>query len=191
MGQLRTTTTALTHLGCPPEEILRQLSDTVAAHGDEAGATCLHAEYDPVSRRCRLTSAGHPPPVIRHPDGSTEFIDLPSGLLLGADPDCSYLTVDRQLASGAIPAMYTDGLIERPGEDLATGMTRLARALPDGPAQSLDELCDSVLASLAGQGWMFSRSSRRLGCFGFQPSACRVRVLDEGWSVAKTGPRVP
>lgn len=34
---------------------------------------------------------------------------------------------------------------------------------------------------------MFSRSSRRLGWVGSQPSASRVWVLDEGWSVAKIG----
>jgi hypothetical protein len=43
----------------------------------------------------------------------------------------------------------------------------------------------------ACQGWMHSRSSRRLGCVGSQPSASRVWVLDEGWSVAKIGPRGP
>jgi len=149
MGQLRTTATALADLGCPPDEIMRQLSRTVATHGDEAGATALHAQYDPASRRCRLTSAGHPPPVLRHPDGTTEVIDLPPDLMLGTDSDASYLSVDRQLAPGSILAMYTDGLIERPGEDLSTGLSRLARALADGPARSLDELCDSVLASLA------------------------------------------
>jgi hypothetical protein len=45
--------------------------------------------------------------------------------------------------------MYTDGLIERPGQDIAIGMSLLARALADGPAQSLDELCDSILDALA------------------------------------------
>jgi PAS domain S-box-containing protein len=148
MGQLRTTTTALAHLDCPPEEIMRQLSRVVAAHGEEAGATCLHATYEPSSRRCRLTSAGHPPPVLRAPDGSTELIGLPAGLVLGAGQG-PYQSMDRRLALGSILALYTDGLIERPGEDLAIGMARLAQALAEGPARSLDELCDSVLARLA------------------------------------------
>jgi serine phosphatase RsbU (regulator of sigma subunit) len=47
-------------------------------------SSCLYALYDPASRRCRLASAGHPPPALRHPDGATELIDLPPGLLLGA-----------------------------------------------------------------------------------------------------------
>jgi serine phosphatase RsbU (regulator of sigma subunit) len=148
MGQLRTTIDALVHLGCPAGQIMRQLNRVVAAHGTEAGATCLHAVYDPGSRRCQMTSAGHLSPALRHPDGSTEMIDLPPGLLLGAG-DAERPTVDRQLAPGSILAMYTDGLIERPGEDIGLGMSRLARALAHGPAGSLDELCDSILATLA------------------------------------------
>jgi PAS domain S-box-containing protein len=148
MGQLRTTTMALARLGSSPDEIIRQLSGVVAAQGEEAGATCLHAVYDPRTRRCQLTSAGHPPPVLRHPDGTTELIELPPGLLLGAG-DARYTARETELPLGTILAMYTDGLIERPGEDLRVGMSRLTRALADGPAHSLDELCNSVLASLA------------------------------------------
>ncbi|HUN35466.1 MAG TPA: SpoIIE family protein phosphatase [Trebonia sp.] len=147
MGQLRTTTDALTHLGCPPEQILRQLSRMVATHGMEAGATCLHAVYDPRTQRCQLTSAGHPPPALRHPDGRTELIDLPPGLLLGAG-QIPYAATEIALPPGSILAMYTDGLIERPGEDIGIGMSRLSRALADGPAGSLDDLCAAVLTSL-------------------------------------------
>ena len=148
MGQLRTTTAALARLGCPPGQIMSQLSALVAAHGDEAGATCLYAVYDPWSRRCQLTSAGHPLPALRRPSGTTEFIDLPAGLLLGAGED-PYPSVDRQLPVGSTLAMYTDGLIEQPGQDISVGMSRLARALATGPTQSLGELCDSMLATLA------------------------------------------
>jgi PAS domain S-box-containing protein len=148
MGQLRTTTAALARLGCPPAQIMRQLNDLVAAHGDEAGATCLYALYDPASRQCCLASAGHPPPALRRPDGTTELIDLPPGLLLGAGQG-RYPAVARQLPADSVLAMYTDGLIEQPGEDIATGMSRLARALAASPARSPDDLCDSVLASLA------------------------------------------
>jgi serine phosphatase RsbU (regulator of sigma subunit) len=75
---------------------------------------------------------------------------MPPGLLLGAGQS-PYPAVDRELAPGSILALYTDGLIERPGQDLAVGISRLARALADGPAESLDELCDSILATLAPQ----------------------------------------
>jgi len=148
MGQLRTTTDALAHLGCPPDEIMRQLSRMVASYGEEAGATCLHAVYDPRTGHCQLTSAGHPAPVLRHPDGRAELIDLPPGLLLGAG-QATYPAKELPLPPGSILALYTDGLIERPGQDISIGMSQLARALGDGPTGSLDELCDAVIASLA------------------------------------------
>jgi PAS domain S-box-containing protein len=148
MGQLRTTASALAALDCPPGQIMRHLSGHHAASGEEAGATCLHVTYDPQTRACQLSSAGHPPPALRHPDGRTELIDLPPGLLLGAGQG-HYAAKEMQLPTGGILAMYTDGLIERPGQDLGTGMSRLARVLADGPVHSLEQLCDSLLASLA------------------------------------------
>jgi hypothetical protein len=45
-------------------------------------------------------------------------------------------------------ALYNDGLIEHPGQDITAGMARLARTLAAGPARSLDQLCDSGLAGL-------------------------------------------
>jgi PAS domain S-box-containing protein len=148
MGQLRTTTAALARLGCPPAQIMAQLGGVVAAHGAEVGATCLYAMYDPATRRCRLTSAGHLPPALRRPAGAVEFLDLPAGVMLGAGQS-GYPAADVDLPAGSVLALYTDGLIEQPGRDIGVGLSRLARALAAGPARSPDQLADSILASLA------------------------------------------
>jgi PAS domain S-box-containing protein len=145
MGQLRTTTAALARLGHPPGQIMTQLSEVVTAHGDESGATCLYAVYDPASRRCQLTRAGHPPPALRHPDGRVEFPDLPGGMMLGVGQG-HYPVTGIELPEGSVLALYTDGLIEHPGQDLGAGMSRLARALATAPAQTPDQLCDTLLA---------------------------------------------
>ncbi len=137
----------LARLGRPPEEIMCQLSDVVAGHGDEIGATCLYAVYDPASRRCRLTSAGHPPPAMRHPGGTVEFIDVPGGVMLGVGHS-RYPAADIQLPAGGVLALYTDGLVEQPGQDIGTGMSQLARTLTASTPRSLDDLCDSVLTAL-------------------------------------------
>jgi serine phosphatase RsbU (regulator of sigma subunit) len=109
----------------------------------------LYALYDPASRRCRFTSAGHPPPALRHPGGRVEFIDIPGGMMLGVcQRHNRYPATDIQLPPGSVLALYTDGLIEQPGQDISTGMAHLTRTLAASPAQSLDQLCDSVLASL-------------------------------------------
>jgi PAS domain S-box-containing protein len=150
MGQLRTTTATLARLRCPPGEIMAQLNGVVAEHGAETGATCVYAEYDPRTRRCRLTSAGHPPPALRHPDGTTEFIDIPGGVMLGVGQN-PYPPTDTELPPGSVLALYTDGLIEQLSEDIGTGMSRLAEVLAASPARSPDELCDNLLASLGAR----------------------------------------
>jgi Stage II sporulation protein E (SpoIIE)/S-adenosyl methyltransferase len=94
----------------------------VLAAGDLAGNS---------RRRCRLTSAGHLPPALRHPGGSVEFLDLPGGVMLGVAQG-DYAVTDTDLPGGSVLALYTDGLIEQPGQDLSTGMSQLARALAAG-----------------------------------------------------------
>jgi serine phosphatase RsbU (regulator of sigma subunit) len=63
------------------------------------------------------------------------------------DEQGRYPATDRQLPVGSVLALYTDGLIEQPGQDISIGMSRLARALTASPDRSLDELCGNVLAS--------------------------------------------
>jgi serine phosphatase RsbU (regulator of sigma subunit) len=155
MGQLRTTTAARARLGCPPGEIMRQLSGLLAAHGDEIGATCLYTLYDPASRRCRFTSAGHLPPALRHPDGTVEFIEIPGGVMLGAGPS-HYPATHTELPAGSVLALYTDGLIEQPGQDIGTGMAHLTRALTASPARSMNQLCDSLPAKFGADARMTS-----------------------------------
>ena len=77
-----------------------------------------------------------------------EFLDLPGGVMLGAGPD-PYPAAGTDLPPGSVLALYTDGLVEQPGQDISVGMSRLARVLAAGSERSLDDLCDSVLASLA------------------------------------------
>jgi serine phosphatase RsbU (regulator of sigma subunit) len=67
--------------------------------------------------------------------------------MLGAGPS-RYPVTDIRLPPGNVLALYSDGLIERPGQDIGIGMSRLAGALAAGPTRSLDDLCDSVLARL-------------------------------------------
>ncbi|MCW2935748.1 MAG: phosphatase, partial [Actinomycetia bacterium] len=146
MGQLRTATVTLTRLGRPPEEIMRLLSRLLADDDVEIGATCLYACYDPRTRRCRFTSAGHPPPVVRHPDGRVQIVNVSQGMILGVQRD-RYPTTEAWLAPGSVLALYTDGLVEQPGQDIDVGMSRLALTLAASPARSLGDLRDALLAS--------------------------------------------
>ncbi|MER7485533.1 SpoIIE family protein phosphatase [Streptomyces sp. NPDC126497] len=156
MGRLRTAVRTLADIDLPPDELLTHLDDVVirlsceaAADADIAGdigATCLYAVYDPVSRRCSLARAGHPPPVVVTPDGEAAFLDLPASppLGLGGLPFEAY---EVELPEGSLLALYTDGLIEARGHEIDERLGTLRQTLTR-PARTLDTLCDDVLATL-------------------------------------------
>ncbi|MEV0556063.1 SpoIIE family protein phosphatase [Streptomyces sp. NPDC050597] len=162
MGRLRTAVRTLADIDLPPDELLTHLDDLVgrlateaegaegsAAEGEgsgDVGATCLYAVYDPVSRRCTLARAGHPPPAVVSPDGTVELLDVPAGPPLGLG-GLPFESLDTELPEGSLLALYTDGLIESRDSDLDEGTSRLRRALA-APAASLEVLCDSVLAAV-------------------------------------------
>ncbi len=76
-----------------------------------------------------MTRAGHLPPLLRCPDGRTRVVDIPGGVVLGVDPQAQYPVAELQLEPDAILALYTDGLVERPGADIDDGITALRLAL--------------------------------------------------------------
>ncbi|WP_143448599.1 SpoIIE family protein phosphatase [Kineosporia sp. A_224] len=91
------------------------------------------------------SSAGHPPMLLRHPDGRVETLDAANGLLLGVEAwKRSVATVP--VPAGSLLLAYTDGLVERRGEDISHGLDRvrdvLAAARPGEPGR----LCDRLLA---------------------------------------------
>ncbi|WP_225099459.1 SpoIIE family protein phosphatase [Streptomyces sp. CoH27] len=159
MGRLRTAVRTLADVDLPPDELLTHLDDLVlrlAADessadpaGDTAGGigtTCLYAVYDPVSRRCTLARAGHPPPAVVTPDGAVRFVDVPAGPPLGLG-GLPFEACETDLAEGSLLALYTDGLFEAREHDIDEALDKMFAAL-GRPAKSLDSVCDHVLTAL-------------------------------------------
>ncbi|MFJ8360851.1 SpoIIE family protein phosphatase [Streptomyces sp. NPDC093984] len=155
MGRLRTAVHNFSALDPPPDELLGLLDELVGRiDQDEAadpgsapvtGATCLYAIYDPVSRRCTVARAGHPPPALIRPDGSVEFPDVPAGPPLGLG-GLPFETADLELAEGSRLVLYTDGLVEDRGRDIDDGLELLRAALA-GAGPSPEDTCRAVLES--------------------------------------------
>ncbi|MEV7995838.1 SpoIIE family protein phosphatase [Streptomyces sp. NPDC086077] len=145
MGQVRTAVHSYATTGTSPSDLLactnRLLSDLNAG----LFTSCLTVHLDLPHHRARLASAGHPPPLLRHPDGHTEILRLPPGLLLGIEPDTDYPTHDIPLPPGAVLVLYTDGLIEIPGTDIDDTTNNLAHHLSQTPAQDLDDLAETLI----------------------------------------------
>ena len=138
MGRLRTAVRTLADVDLPPDELLTHLDDIVASQltGEsrggrrvrrgrpgELGATCVYAIYDPVSRRCTLARAGHPPPALvspgrnrhlprRRPGRSTAG---PGRAALRDRPRC-------ELPEGSLLVLYTDGLVPERRPDIDDGL---------------------------------------------------------------------
>ncbi|MFI0817203.1 SpoIIE family protein phosphatase [Streptomyces sp. NPDC021098] len=162
MGRLRTAVHNFSTLDLPPDEILSHLDDLIAridqdeghsalADGDGGGeviigATCLYAIYDPVTRRCSMARAGHPPPAVVSPDGTVEFLDLPAGPPLGLG-GLPFETEELELPEGSHLVLYTDGLIEKRDRDIETGLEMLGDALTH-PGRTPEETCTAVLDAL-------------------------------------------
>ncbi|MFG2074797.1 SpoIIE family protein phosphatase [Nonomuraea maritima] len=160
MGQLRTAINTLVVMDLQPGELLTHLDDLFddldRRDLDEndipfhpLGATCLYAVYDPATRSCAMTTAGHPPPLIATPDGAVTFPELTTGPPVGIGMG-SYETATFDLPAGSLIALYTNGLIQRRGEDLDAGMERLRTILSDGADLPLGRLCTGVIDAAVG-----------------------------------------
>jgi GAF domain-containing protein/anti-sigma regulatory factor (Ser/Thr protein kinase) len=153
MGRLRTAVHNFSALDLPPDELLALLDELVARidqdeaeTGDSApvtGATCLYAVYDPVSQRCTIARAGHPPPALVAPDGNVEFPEVPAGPPLGLG-GLPFETAELELAEDSRLVLYTDGLVEDRDRDIDEGLELLRTALA-GPGRSPEETCRAVL----------------------------------------------
>lgn len=156
MGRLRATVRTLALLDLDPAELLTRLDDLVAQESEPDGddglsggamvVTCLYAIYDPVSGRCVWASAGHPPPMVADASGSVAASPLTPGppLGLGVLP---YENVELDLSDGSVVALFTDGVVEDRGQDIDSGIDRLAEVLT-WQRCPLEELCDRALSAL-------------------------------------------
>ncbi|WP_326766502.1 SpoIIE family protein phosphatase [Streptomyces sp. NBC_01591] len=128
----------------PPHRILEQLDRMVERSGPDRAATCLLAVVDRLGGACEVASAGHLPPVLIDPRGGARvceevMVGPPLGTGFGG-----YRTTPVEFEPGTVLFLYTDGLVERRGEDIDASVGRLKElTIPVGG--SLDDLLDEVL----------------------------------------------
>lgn len=145
MGQIRTAVRAYTTVGHTPAEVMRSTNRLLIDLGAELFASCLYLRLDPRRGRAVMARAGHPPPLLRRPDGRVRVLDLAGGPLLGIDGSAVYPTTEVELAPGSVLALYTDGLIESPGVDIEDALADLGRQLAEAGDRPLDELADELV----------------------------------------------
>src|SRR3954471_8983068 len=158
MGQLRALLRGIAvYSDQGPAEVLRGLDAAIDQLQVDTFATAGIARFEQTPdealrgiTRLRWSSAGHPPPVVLHPDGSLSP-PAPWGgeLMLGVDTAATRTETVTSLAVGATVLLFTDGLVGRRDAGLDSGTARLRTALVELAALPLEELCDELVERLA------------------------------------------
>lgn len=134
----------------PPETFLPRLSglQSLQEQGQLATILCMTIELH--ERRVSITSAGHLPPLLVH-EGRGEFLRSEVGLPIGVDTASSYVSTGFTIPPGASLFGFTDGLVERHGENLDDGLERLRRAA-DGADDDLERTMTRIVDGVRAPG---------------------------------------
>ena len=152
MTQLRNAGRALAIAGHQPASLLAQLGQITAVATAGGFATMAAVIIGPDGSIITYASAGHPPVLIRRAKTGTVEIPLPArGPALGMMDHVIYPQHQASFEPGDVILMYTDGLIERRGEDPQDGISRVEQQLLAWqPSTPLDTFCAQLIDSLAG-----------------------------------------
>jgi PAS domain S-box-containing protein len=160
MGQLRNLLRGISYtLNKPPAAILTALDAAMSHFAVGSFATAVIAQVQQTvldkvrkRRRVRWSNAGHPPPLLLHPDGTAELLHTTPELLLGVHTGHPRTDHVAELPVGSTLLLYTDGLIERRGENLDDGLDRLVSAAGTLTGNDLETFCDALINCMSDDG---------------------------------------
>ena len=109
--------------GVPLGEFVARTATTLAAEQDPPKATVLAAVLDPGTGDLELATGGHPPGLLLHDNGTTQWLEA-TGRGVGAPLPGSQNVVSAQLRPGDSLVLYTDGVVGGT-RDLVEGLSNL------------------------------------------------------------------
>jgi PAS domain S-box-containing protein len=129
MSSLRQAIRVAAYRALGPAEVLALTDEALQNEAPERIATAFVGILDPRTWTLRYACAGHPPPILRTPEG--ELIPLAMGgppLGIGSRSDIPHTIAE--IAPGSLLVTYTDGLTEAT-HDIIEGERRLNEVLAD------------------------------------------------------------
>jgi serine phosphatase RsbU (regulator of sigma subunit) len=148
MGRIRSALRSYALITDSPSEVLA-LTDRKVQHFEvgqmaTVAVAVIRSPYDAVE----LAIAGHPPPVIAEVSGPASLVEVEVGPPLGvAFGDQRWPATSFAFRPGSVLVLYTDGLVERRGEDLDVGLERLRAAVAADHPQAV---CQTIMGALVG-----------------------------------------
>jgi hypothetical protein len=145
MAEMRNMLRAFAHTTeSGPAHQLELLDDSL---GPEQLTTVFYAVLDGENGTLTYSRAGHVPGVLRRRDGITEILYKGSDSPLGVGAGRSRVENVEPFEQGDTLILFTDGLIEQPGEDVLDAIRSMAEGVIAEAADGLGELADQLLAS--------------------------------------------
>ncbi len=145
MGSLRSAVRAFALAGLDPGAVMSGTNRLLIGLDPGQFASCCYIVLDPATGATRAVRAGHPQPLLRHPDDTTEVLELSGGVVLGVDAEAWYPVTELGLEPGAVLALYTDGLVEEAGADIDVGIGRLRSTLAGVGSAPLTDTADRLI----------------------------------------------
>ena len=145
MAQMRSAIRTLVAIDPDPATVLSRLDDVFERLDLEHLVTLAYAVADRRRGTIDVINAGHPAPLLLRPGSEVAIVRADETMLLGAGRGTRGV-VTLPYAPGDAVLLYTDGLIERRGEDTDAGMDRLiAAARGLGRAEDLTAALSAVV----------------------------------------------
>ncbi|WP_434097290.1 SpoIIE family protein phosphatase [Streptomyces pharetrae] len=152
MGQLRSACRALLLQDPSPSRALMALDQFAAGVPGALCTTVFCGVLDPGTGQLTYSSAGHPPGIVAHTDGTTRLLDEGRSLPLAVRPGRERPEAHCTLGARATLLLYTDGLVERRRRPLSAGIDQASAAVQEGRNEPVDALANDVMARLAPAG---------------------------------------
>jgi serine phosphatase RsbU (regulator of sigma subunit) len=147
MGRLRNAMRAYALDSNDPATVLTRLDDMVSHFEADEMATVLYAVLDPDRRRMLCSAAGHPLPFVAPPSGEAKMVETRADPPIGSASPVTRRAVDVAVPEGSTIYFFTDGVVERRGEDIDLGFARLRDAVSAG---SPHRGCTRIVRQLLG-----------------------------------------
>ncbi|WP_375486699.1 SpoIIE family protein phosphatase [uncultured Mycobacterium sp.] len=157
MSRLRAAVAATALTQSDPAAVLSVLDRYAATVAGGRCATVTYAVVDAHSdigsATLRYSSAGHPYPLLVPPDGPPVFLQAGRRppVAARATPAADH-PAQTELVPGSLILLYTDGLIERPGNTLDHGFARLREAAAHCADRPVGDICAQLLERMRSPG---------------------------------------
>jgi anti-anti-sigma factor len=146
MGRIRSVLRAYALETADPADIVDRLDRKLRYFEPDAMATVLCAIISPSHDQVHISSAGHLPPIIAAPGQAAAPARIARDLPVGVPSPNPRQVTSLGFQPGAMLCLYTDGLVERRGQPIDEGITRLAAAITPGDPEAG---CAAVMAAMA------------------------------------------